>query len=390
MKSVRMLFRSLVILIICLLAVSCGKNEASKTPMTQSPEVISACKLGRGTASNTALGFPKTNGFAPSTGTVNMTVLFVDFDDVPASLDVDSVFSILNPIVPDFFEETSYGRMHLQFQPHLEWLRLSKPSDYYASGIYDGLSHLFFIQEAVDLADAQVDFSQTHIVVVMTNPEAKAFQQGPTYTSLDPDYCIRADGALIQTGITSGYDLNHWGGIWLAHESGHSLSLPDLYHFGEDSLDRYVGTFGLMSRCDAKAPGYFAFERWMLGWIDDSQVYCHEQGEVILDLTAIEIVGGTKAIMVPLDSTSALAVESRREIGLDQPLEKEGALVYVVDTKLESGSGPIRVKPGVDNGNALMEDAPMHAGDTYTYQHVSVKVLESRADGDKIQVIVNH
>ncbi|MEM7657242.1 MAG: hypothetical protein AAF399_14000 [Bacteroidota bacterium] len=173
MKSVNTLCTSLLVLIACWVAASCGSHESSRTPLNQSAEVSQACKLGRGTSSNMALGFPKTDGFAPSTGVVKVSVLFVDFDDVPATQSVDSVFSLLDPIVPDFFTKASYGRMEVQLQPHLEWMRLPKSSAYYASGIYDGLSHLFYLQEAVDSADARVDFSQTDIVVVMANPEAE-------------------------------------------------------------------------------------------------------------------------------------------------------------------------------------------------------------------------
>ena len=240
----------------------------------------------------------------------------------------------------------------------------------------------------MNLADDEFDFSETDIVLLLCNPAAKALVVGPTFSSLDSTYHIRADGASIATGITSGYDLNHWGGIWLAHETGHSLSLPDLYHCGQDSLNRYVGTFGLMGRCDAKAPGYFAFERWMLGWLDDSQIYCHETGEAVVDVEALENDGGTKAVIVPVDSTTAVIVESRRKIGFDQPMAKEGALVYVINTLNETGYGPIQVKPGVDKGSELMEEAPMAVGDTYTFRNVSVEVLEASPDGDKVKVVV--
>ncbi|MEM7572740.1 MAG: hypothetical protein AAF433_07560 [Bacteroidota bacterium] len=372
-----------VVVVVTMVVLSCGNRKA---PRAQVPTATINCKLGRGTASNLGLGFPKTDGFAPAIGAVNMAVLFVDFKDVPASKTVDSVFSIINPIAPDFFEEISYGRMQLKLQPYFKWLRLSQSSEFYGRAIYRGQPHLDFIQEAVNLADNEVDFSQTDIVLVITNPDAQAIRQGPTFKSLDPDYFIRADGAGIRTGITSGYDLNYWGGIWLPHETGHSLSLPDLYHFGQDSLNRYVGTFGLMGTCDAKAPGYFAFERWMLGWIDDHQIYCHDNGEAVVDLTAMEISGGTKAIMVPLSKTTALVIESRRKIGVDHNMVKEGALVYVVDTALEGGSGPIRVKPGVDNGNNLLEEAPMLVGDIYSYQNVSVEVVEANTRGDKLKI----
>ncbi len=48
------------------------------------------------------------------------------------------------------------------------------------------------------------------------------------------------------------------------------------------------------------APGFFAFERWVLGWIDDHQIICHENGETVVELEAIEKVGGTKSIIVPI------------------------------------------------------------------------------------------
>ncbi len=325
---------------------------------------------------------------APSIGVLNMMVLFVDFDDVPATKLVDSIFAIINPIVPNFFEEISYGRMELNLNPHMEWLRLSKPSAHYGAGIYKGQSHLDFIQEAVDLANDKVDFSETHTVLVISNPEAKAIALGPTFKSRDPDYHIKADGASISTGITSGYDLNYWGGIWLAHEMGHTFGLPDLYHFGNEKWNKYVGTMGLMGVCDAKAPGYFAFERWVLGWIDDDQIYCHESGEVTVEIEAIEKTGGTKAVVVSIDSTTALVVESRRKLGFDKHMPKEGALVYVVNTALPGGSGPIQIKPGVDNGK-MMEDAPMLEGDIYSYENVLISVLKSNADSDIVHIKVN-
>ena len=375
------------LLLLTIWLVSCKQEKKSELIKEQDEIEKVICKLPRVVDGAIALGFPKVEGLAPSIGKLNMTVLFVDFDDVPATKDVDSVFSIINPIAPNFFKETSYGRLELNLNPHLEWLRLSKPSEHYATAIYYGQPHLDFIQEAVGLADDQVDFSQTNIVLVMTNPEAEKIKQGPTFKSIDSDYHIKADGASIPTGITSGYDLNYWGGIWLAHETGHTFGLPDLYHFGSDSLNRYVGTFGLMGTCDAHAPGYFAFERWILGWIDDDQIYCHENGETVVELEAIEKRDGMKAIIVPIDSTTALAIESRRKIGFDEK-SREGALVYLVNTKLPGGSGPIRVKPGVQSAYEFLQDAPMIEGDKYSYKNIVVEVLKSNKNSDEIKVTV--
>ncbi|MEZ4850509.1 MAG: hypothetical protein R3B93_18235 [Bacteroidia bacterium] len=223
--------------------------------------------------------------------------------------------------------------------------------------------------------------------MVISNPDAKAIDRGPTFKSLDPDYQIKADGVGISTAITSGYDLNFWGGIWTNHEMGHTFGLPDLYHFGSEGWNRYVGTFGLMGTINGNAPGYFAFERWILGWIDDDQIYCHENGEVVVELEALEKSGGTKALVVSLDSTRALVVESRRKIGFDKKT-REGALVYLVNTALPGGSGPIQVKPGVKSEYEFLQDAPMIKGETYTFENVIVEVVESNKHSDKIKVIV--
>lgn len=374
--------------IIAIHLIGCDNVKKSNPALEQSQAEKSKCKLPRMVEGNIALGFPKIDGLAPSIGKINMTVLFADFGDVPAKTSTDSIFSIINPIAPEFFKEISYGRMELNLQPHFEWLRLSKPSEYYGTAIYKGQSHLDFIQEAVDLADEQVDFSETHIVLVINNPLAKAIQQGPTFKSTDHEYHIKADEASISAGITSGYDLNYWGGIWLSHETGHTFGLPDLYHFGSDSLNRYVGTFGLMGTCDAKAPGYFAYERWILGWIDDTQIYCLESGEAIIEIDAIEIAGGTKAVVVPIDSTKALIVESRRKIGFDINIPKEGALVYVVNTALRGGSGPIQLKPGMKSEYEFLQDAPMKKRETYTFEGITVEILESNKQSDKVKVTV--
>jgi len=194
----------------CFLSCNSSKEVASASEQDRAAKLN--CQLPRVLDGSIALGFPKVDVLAPSSGKVNMTVLFADFNDVPATQPTDSVFAIINPIGPDFYKEISYGRMELNLIPHLKWLRLSQPAEHYGKGIYEFYPHRAFIQEAVDLANDQVDFSQTDIVLVLANPEASAIQMGPTFTCEDPELQIKADGASIATGITSGFDLNFWGG----------------------------------------------------------------------------------------------------------------------------------------------------------------------------------
>ena len=375
-------------LVLFFFLTSCENGSEQAATSEQNADEKLSCKLPRVVESTIAMGFPKIEGLAPSLGELNMTVLFVDFDDVKATKPTDSVFSVIHPIAAEFYKEISYGRLEINLNAHHEWLRLSKPSAHYGAGIYEFRPHLEFIQEAVDLADRKVDFSDTDVVLVMSNPDAEAIALGPVFKSLDTEYQIKTAEKRISVGITSGYDLNYWGGLWLAHETGHTFGLPDLYLFESENTLSSVGTFGIMGTSAGNAPGYFAFERWVLGWLDDEQIYCHKQGEVEMEIEAIENRGGTKAIAVPIDSTSALMVESRRKIGFDKKT-REGALVYLVNTAISGGNGPVQVRPGFESEFQFLQDAPLTKGENYTYKNISVEVLESDASGDKVKVNVN-
>ncbi|MGB5314953.1 MAG: hypothetical protein WBN56_03050 [Robiginitalea sp.] len=375
------------ILLISFLITSCGNKKTEKSNQ-QNPDNKTNCKLSRVVDGPIALGFPKVEGLAPSLGKLNITVLFVDFEDVPATQSTDSIFSIINPIVPNFYKEISYERLEVHFNPHFEWLRLSKPSAHYGVAIREFEPHREFLQEAIDLADKSVNFSQTDVVLVMSNPKAESIPFGPVFKSIDPEYQLKTAEKSISVGITSGYDINYWGGLWLAHETGHTFGLPDLYDFEGENQLKSVGTFGIMGTQAGNAPGYFAFERWVLGWIDDNQVICHQSGVATVELSAIEKIGGIKAIVTPIDSTTALVVESRRKIGVDIKTQ-EGALVYLVDTALPGGSGPIKVRPGFKSEYKYLQDAPLKKGETYSFNNIMVEVIDSNKESDKVKVTIN-
>jgi M6 family metalloprotease-like protein len=317
--------------------------------------------------------------------------LFADFSDVPAPQTPEQIFSMISPSAEKFFNDLSYGKMNWVLEPHFVWLRLSQPSAHYAEGIrsYDG--HLEFIQEAVDLADADVDFSDANSVIVMVPPEASAIGYGPAFGA-DIGNGYTADGKVFENGVTSGADLPNWGFLWLNHETGHTMGLPDLYAYqynssNYDDQHRFVGGFGLMGYIDGKAPEFFAFERWQLKWLSDDQIVCQLTNDVTATLSAIETAGGSKAVVVPLSKNKVLVVESRRAVGYDKDMPKEGALVYTVDTSIASGEGTLVVYPVLEN-DPYRYKSPLAKGESVTVENVTVTVLDSTGEGDTIQVIV--
>ena len=88
-------------------------------------------------------------------------------------------------------------------------------------------------------------------------------------------------------------------------------------------------------------------------------------------------------MVVPLTETTALVVESRRLLGYDLYLRKEGALVYKIDTSVQSGEGPIVVgsfsKP--PNDSALLGP-----GEVWNWDGYSVTVKEVTPEGDLVEI----
>lgn len=363
---------------------------ATEAP-TVMPASVDACKVEPVSFTNVGVGLPKPDYKLPSIGTVKTIVLFADFEDAPASQTPEEVFALISPNSEKFYSDISYSKMNYVLEPYFVWLRLPKASAYYGEGIRTYEGHLEFLQDTVSLADADVDFSTADSVALIVPPEASAVPYGPALGA-NPGEGYTADGKTFENGITSGADLLGWGFLWLNHETGHIMSLPDLYAYqadpsNYDDIHRFVGGFSLMGLISGNAPEYFAFERWQLGWLDDNQIVCQESADQTTTLTAIETVGGTKAVMVPLGETKLLVVESRRRLGYDQKLLKEGALVYTVDTAIYSGEGAIVVYPVLDN-DPYRDQSPLAVGESITVDGVTVTVIEATSEGDTVQVIV--
>lgn len=366
-------------------------TEAVVVEPSPMPDIIGACKLPPLSFTNVGLGLPNPSHKLPSLGEVKTIILFADFSDVPASQTPEDFFKLVSPEAETFFNTVSYGRMTWKLEPHFTWLRLSQPSAYYGEAIRSYEGHLEFIQEAVTLADADVDFSAADSVTVLVPPSAAAIEFGPAFGA-NPGEGYQADGKVFSNGVTSASDLPNWGFIWLNHETGHTMGLPDLYGYdydpnNYDHVHRHVGNFGFMGFTGGTGFEPFAFERWQMGWLDDSQIFCQPEGEQTTTITPIEIAGGIKAVMIPISNSKAVVVESRRQVGYDAPILKPGALVYVVDTAIPSGEGTLVVYPQLEN-DPYRDQSPLAVGESVTVEGVTITVLEASDAGDTVQVSV--
>ena len=362
-------------------------------PITVDP--VAACKLpvadGRGDVS--IGGWPRIKERLNSTGDVIATVVMVDFSDAPATMTPAQAFARISPAA-DVFKEVSYGKFNYVFKPQLKWYRMSKKSSDYVTGGWTFNSHRTYISEAANLADIDVDFSKTDSLIILANPDARGIgNSGPAFAAIRSNG-LTLDGRYISNGATSAYDLNNWKAIWLNHEVTHTLGLVDLYAFTQENSAnqydglRYTGEFSYMgfSSYESNSPSLFAYERWNLGWLDDSQIKCMNESKTTQLITPVETIGGVKAVMVPISKTKAVVIESRRPLGIDSKLAKSGALVYVVDSTNQSGLGPVKVYPSDVTSDPRYLKAPRAVGEKITIEGVTVTVTQSNESGDTVEV----
>ncbi len=369
-------------------ALTACKKEEEKDPRSK----FTNCKLpiadGRG---GVAIGgFPGYPDRLKSSGTAHATVIMVDFPDAPASITPEEALAKIEG-ASAVFDEMSYGRFDYKLNPTLQWYRMSQASSEYT--LSDYASHIAYVKEAVSLADNDVDFSSTDSLVIIANPEAINFSKIGPSMALSAGQGVSADGKEMLNIVTSGQDLSDWGAIWLNHEVTHTLGLVDLYAYEGTSgseLLRYTGMFSYMgyNSFESNAPALLAWERWVLGWLDDDQINCANpfaDGDVNDQVTPISQATGLKAVIVPFSETSALVVESRRASGLDKNLVKPGALVYLVDSSLQSGYGPVKVFPSSEDDPYFLQ-ATLSAGESVEVDGLKIEVTESTDSGDSIRL----
>jgi M6 family metalloprotease-like protein len=295
----------------------------------------------------------------------------------------------------------------LDVTPVHTWYRMSAPSSGY--GFDDGsltfFEHRDYIEEAMVLADAAVDFSEFDAVYVTPSADTVL-----TFGAAFDAYAgtgISVDGTEIRNAVTFGEwirtALPNYGALSLVHETGHLLGLPDLYDLsdtGWPQTHRFAGAWDPMGEL---WPGghFIAWHKEKLGWISESQILClNDPGVTDVALTQLSSSGGLKAVVVPTGASTALVAELRTADGLDANLCDEGVLVYRVDTSVLTGAGPITVVSPNDGADpatildcSLLYDAPLDLGPgespTYTDPSgVSFRVLTTGASSYTVRVTV--
>lgn len=323
----------------------------------QPPKSKAACKLAAVDNVDTSLGFGSNGDCAPSTGTLNGFMIFVDFSDAqPAQGETpQSLYDAVVPQTAEWYKQASYGALSFNVTADLSKFH-RMPASAASYGWERGLTwaeHQDYIQDALDAYTAKgtrppPPESDVLYVVPVNSVGGRGISRSITFLTRAN---TRQGDYVAKKTVTVGTDVfTTWGPkSWLgfAHETGHTMCLADYYPFENLGLGYYVGGWSAMGDVSGIGPDFFAWDKWRLGWINDDSIDCvSERGTTKHTLTPLELKTSDKdikAVVVAVNQTSALVAEARIPEGLDSGVCAPGVLLYTVDTSVNSGSGPVRV-----------------------------------------------
>jgi len=318
------------------------------------------------------LGFPRPENRLPNKGTLNFKVLFAKSSGstVANEKSAEYLYKKLKPeIVSSFYNQVSNGSVkNIQFEPYYSWIEFDKLESLQdAAG--DEIKRVesewrTFVSKTLETADSQIDFTKSDGVIIILDPNSSYLRIA---YALADEHIV--DGKKISNVVMLGRAFVRVGRppYLVVHELGHLFGLPDLYSY-QDSTDT-ADYFSVMNMAASEGVGYFGWERYILGWLDDPQMICHKAGEVVGNLIPLTKKNGLKMIAVPISSSEVLVVENRTKEGIDKMISSAGIIAYVVDSSIESGKNPIKV---------LNDKKPIKIGSSFIYENVKIEVLKKK------------
>lgn len=335
-----------------------------------------------------SLGFPRPTTFG-SPASLNIAVLPLTFSDLPYR---DSDHTALQAAMREFkryFEAMSYGKAAITYQvvALADAVRMPDTArSYGAFGEYIDLGRV--VQESLNNASPTLKLSSYDMVAleIARNDSVKFWPVAYTNSIETPNG--RVGGAVL----AGGWQGANWRAI--AHEVGHVwLALEDLYdHSPPPQYDGTFWEYDLMNSFRGSAPELTSWHRFLLGWLDDTQVRCIAEAtsrktthylSAITDRNALP-----KMVAKSLSPGRTLVLESRRNRGYDKL--DDSVLVYIVDSTRRGGDGPIEAKAELtlNKGRKPRIDRyVIPVGSSIRVEGVTIRLIASSKWGDLVEVV---
>jgi len=363
----------------------------------------SACQLidqvtpNRGLSVDLSAGFPKVAQRLTSAGRIKALIVPIDFSDVQGKDNTVAYFSTIATNVRDFYFKQSYGAVAFDFDIVSNWVRAPFTSTKFGTGGSVGAGDPNgYLNAIISLTDGAIDYSGYDAVYYLVPKEMPMANMGWGPAITYPHY---TSNGVIMNGATGGADMYYTenngivGGTWkwMAHETGHAFGLydEDLNHASQS-----LGYWNIMAMSwSNNSIELGAWDRYLQGWLPQSQVNCSEMASITSEGTTTKISPivrqdkEIKTIMVPLTASKILVIESRKSESLDKiAANREGVLIYTVDmTKGQLGGGYV-IQKRIGSTDKNFEDAALRTGDSITVEGVKITVMALDTTGDTVKI----
>ncbi len=208
------------------------------------------------------------SNFLKPQGKIKTLIIPIDFPDAPHVTSLNSIISFGEKVSQEF-TKLSNAVVNLEISTTSDWIRMPREGRHYLTANWTQK-----INDALDAANPEIDFSKYDLVLIKVDEKNSIIDSAgalPMWTE------NLSDGIKVLRGAFLGND--YWTrngqGIQVAvHEIGHVFGLPDLYQRNSDGQFP-VGIYDLMSTFRLQYElNLLAWNKWKLGWLDESKLKC--------------------------------------------------------------------------------------------------------------------
>ena len=328
------------------------------------------------------LGFPINSQHPSALGNRKAITLFADFANYPSDKNhKKNMLEVQTPMAEKFWYDSSYGKYSIKFDHVDKVYHFGNHFDYISNGFMMGNK---FINDVMSAADNDIDFSQYDFVNIVT-PTQYVYDSGSygmrgTYDGKSFYYALLGTAGIAKTNE---YE------AWLTHEIGHIVGM---IHAAND-WSPYIWDASV--NAVAKAPDLYSWNKFLLGWMDDSQVDCIANINKDKTFHKVSVLGinskETKMVVVKLSANLAIVIENRTKNIIDSRLNpvEEGILVYTVDIS-KTGGNASNASIVIFDANRTYGIGTMKVGNSVNVQNHKVEVLQKQKSGYVISISKNY
>ena len=260
-------------------------------------------------------------------------------------------------------------------------------------------SHLKFNSDVVAAVDSEIDFTGVNFAIIVppAGTDASVLGQAALNTLNTAEgsvgFALSQYAAFAANPLSSKFtNLSH--PFWWIHESFHAgFGFDDHYGDSQRNISTEYG-MGWLTMMTPWGGDLTVWEKWILGFMQDSQIQCLSNPTTTTHWIAPATVQSqeSKAVIIPISPSRVIVVESRRAAGLNykDPKSSQGVMVYEIDlTKTGHGLGMKLILPTNRIPSSypfFMADYPLKLNESATVDGIQIKVIESGTYGDVVRI----